>query len=183
MRDACSGRTSCVRTALASASQPRIVRDPAAPGGRIVGGILTELSIVDSPSNKGCGIELLKARADGSAEFIGKAFGSTTKGTDGYCLKCYSRMKTKHPKCRNCGAKNLFHQPKAGPMKKLKPQPKKARRLVAKQMQTDILTKASGSSWPVYNHHQAVTAMLLRDCQSPDSGKREAAKIALAMFR
>ena len=56
--------------------RPVIRPDPQAPGGRVVGGRVLELSIVDEPSNVGCGIQLVKAAADGSPQFIGKAFGT-----------------------------------------------------------------------------------------------------------
>jgi len=111
------------------------------------------------------------------ADFVTKAMGS------GICLKCLSRLKAKWPKCPSCGAKSKLYNPKAGRMKKLKAQPRKARRRVAKAAQVAMLTKASGSRWPVYNEHQAVTAMLLADCNSPDPDRREAAKIALANHR
>ena len=46
-----------------------------ATGGIIDGGSILELTVCDSPSNPACGITLAKARADGSAEFVGKTFG------------------------------------------------------------------------------------------------------------
>src|SRR6185369_16287368 len=48
-------------------SSPKIVRDRLAKGGRIVGGDIHELSLVDRPANKNCGITLVKS-AGGNAE-------------------------------------------------------------------------------------------------------------------
>lgn len=44
-------------------SQPRIVKDIAAPGGRIVGGNIVELSLVDRPANPTCLLTLAKSVA------------------------------------------------------------------------------------------------------------------------
>lgn len=57
-------------------ARPEIVRDPVARGGRIKGGQIVELSLVDRPANKNCGIELVKAAGDGTPEFTGKVFGA-----------------------------------------------------------------------------------------------------------
>jgi hypothetical protein len=40
---------------------PRIVKDKAAPGGRIVGGEIVEISLVDRPANTGCKLVLAKS--------------------------------------------------------------------------------------------------------------------------
>jgi hypothetical protein len=59
-------------------ARPEIVRDPVARGGRIKGGpgtAIVELSLVDRPANKNCGIQLVKAAKDGTAEWVGKVFG------------------------------------------------------------------------------------------------------------
>jgi hypothetical protein len=56
-------------------ARPSIVRDAAAPGGRIVGGELVEISLVDRPANKRCGIQLVKS-VDGAPEFVNEVFGS-----------------------------------------------------------------------------------------------------------
>lgn len=58
-------------------SRPKIVRDPVARGGRIVDGEIIEISLVDRPANKNCGIQLMKADKDGNAEVIGKMFGDS----------------------------------------------------------------------------------------------------------
>lgn len=55
-------------------ARPQIVRSYDAPGGRIVGGIIAELSLVDRPANKNCAFQLCKSE-DGRAEFVGKMFG------------------------------------------------------------------------------------------------------------
>lgn len=56
-------------------ARPKIVRDAVARGGRIIDGEIVEISLVDRPANKNCGIQLVKAAADGHAEFTGKMFG------------------------------------------------------------------------------------------------------------
>lgn len=56
-------------------ARPKIVRDAVARGGRIVDGSLVELSLVDRPANKNCGIQLVKSAADGHPEWVGKVFG------------------------------------------------------------------------------------------------------------
>ena len=58
-------------------ARPRIVRDAVARGGRIVDGEIVEISLVDRPANKNCGIQLVKAADDGHAEWVGKMFGSS----------------------------------------------------------------------------------------------------------
>lgn len=58
-------------------ARPKIVRDNVARGGRIIDGEIVEISLVDRPANKNCGVELVKAEGeDGHAEFTGKVFGS-----------------------------------------------------------------------------------------------------------
>jgi hypothetical protein len=56
-------------------ARPTIVRDGTAPNGRITQGELVEVSLVDRPANKRCGIRLVKS-VDGVAEFSGEVFGS-----------------------------------------------------------------------------------------------------------
>lgn len=56
-------------------ARPTISRDQSARGGRITDGTLVEISLVDRPANKSCGIQLVKSADDGSAEFIEKVFG------------------------------------------------------------------------------------------------------------
>jgi hypothetical protein len=58
-------------------ARPTIERDVTgkARGGVITGGTLVELSLVDRPANKSCGIQLVKSASDGTAEFTGKVFG------------------------------------------------------------------------------------------------------------
>lgn len=66
-------------------ARPKIVRDAVARGGRIVDGEIVEISLVDRPANKNCGIELVKANKDGNAEWVGKMFGNNdllTKSED-----------------------------------------------------------------------------------------------------
>lgn len=59
-------------------ARPQIIRDMQAPGGKIIGGMIAELSLVDRPANKNCGFQLMKSEgSDGHAEFVGKLFGDT----------------------------------------------------------------------------------------------------------
>ncbi len=60
-------------------ANPRIVRDPVAKGGRIVGGEVHELSLVDRPANKNCGITLVKGATE-VAEWFGDPAAFLTKG-------------------------------------------------------------------------------------------------------
>jgi hypothetical protein len=57
-------------------AKPTIVRDAVARGGRITDGQIVEISLVDRPANKNCGIQLVKAAKDGTPEWVGKVFGS-----------------------------------------------------------------------------------------------------------
>lgn len=57
-------------------ARPTIVRDSVARGGRITGGMLVELSLVDRPANKNCGLQLVKSADDGTPQFTGKLFGT-----------------------------------------------------------------------------------------------------------
>jgi prefoldin subunit 5 len=57
-------------------ARPVIVRDGSARGGRITGGQIVEISLVDRPANKNCGIQLVKAASDGTPEWVGKIFGA-----------------------------------------------------------------------------------------------------------
>ncbi len=59
-------------------ARPTIERDPTgkARGGIITAGELVEISLVDRPANKACGIALVKAADDGTPEYVGKVFGS-----------------------------------------------------------------------------------------------------------
>jgi hypothetical protein len=56
-------------------ARPKIMRDSTARGGRIVDGELVELSLVDRPANKNCGIQLVKSASDGVPEFVDELFG------------------------------------------------------------------------------------------------------------
>ena len=57
-------------------ARPQITRDAGARGGRITGGQVVEISLVDRPANKNCGIQLVKAAKDGHAELSGELTGS-----------------------------------------------------------------------------------------------------------
>jgi hypothetical protein len=127
--------------------QPVIKADPMAPGGRIVGGQLLELSIVDSPSNVGCGVTLVKARADGSPQFIGKAFGTPAltkkkhKAPLIMCTKCGTELDAGERYCTGCGRKNPHHNPLAD--KKI-PLNEKGAAVKAKKIRKRRLAKAAG---------------------------------------
>lgn len=58
-------------------ARPTIERDITgkARGGIITDGTLVEISLVDRPANKSCGIQLVKSASDGSPEFVEKVFG------------------------------------------------------------------------------------------------------------
>lgn len=58
-------------------ARPTIERDVTgkARGGIITDGTLVEISLVDRPANKSCGIQLVKSASDGSPEFMEKVFG------------------------------------------------------------------------------------------------------------
>ena len=47
-------------------SNPKIIRDMDAPGGRVTGGVMSELSIVDRPANSACRFSLAKRAKDGT---------------------------------------------------------------------------------------------------------------------
>src|ERR1035437_5275088 len=54
-------------------SHPRIVRDNKARGGRIQGGQIVEVSIVDRPANYSAKFQIVKMASDGTMDFVGKA--------------------------------------------------------------------------------------------------------------
>lgn len=56
-------------------ARPKIVRDGVARGGRIVDGQIVEISLVDRPANKNCGLQLVKSAGDGTPEWVGKVWG------------------------------------------------------------------------------------------------------------
>lgn len=58
-------------------ARPTIERDVTgkARGGIITDGTLVEISLVDRPANKSCGIQLVKSASDGTPEFTQKVFG------------------------------------------------------------------------------------------------------------
>jgi hypothetical protein len=86
------------------------------------------------------------------------------------CLSCGGPLKRKHPKCKGCSAPN--------PTYGGEPVSKKRKAFKA-QARTNMLTKASGSRWPVTTTHQAVTCMLMDLANDPDPGTRLAAKAEL----
>ena len=57
-------------------ARPTITRDATARGGRITDGELVEISLVDRPANKRCGIQLVKSADDGTHEYVNEVFGT-----------------------------------------------------------------------------------------------------------
>ena len=57
-------------------ARPTIERDATARGGRITNGELVEISLVDRPANKRCGIQLVKSAEDGTPEYVNEVFGA-----------------------------------------------------------------------------------------------------------
>ena len=59
-------------------ARPVIERDMTgkARGGIITGGVIAEVSLVDSPANRSCFLELVKADKNGDAQWSGKVFGA-----------------------------------------------------------------------------------------------------------
>lgn len=106
----------------------------------------------------------------------GAAGAVAKRKTHGICLKCGAGMhESKDRRCPDCGAKNRFY---IGD-KKMKA--KKARKAVVKAQYAGMLTKAAGR--PVRSDGEAVRAMIAADLDSPDPGRREAARAALARLR
>jgi hypothetical protein len=159
---------------------PVIRPDPRAARGRIVGGEILELSIVDSPSNVGCGITLVKSAPDGRAVFVGRPF-VTKGGAVGVCLSCGEGLKSRWKHCPRCGAKSALYNPKEDPA--VKKRQKRALKALAAQDRVRALTKAAGSPYPVYTEAEAVRAMLIRDLDNPHGATREAAADALRRLR
>jgi hypothetical protein len=54
---------------------PRVVTDKAAPGGRIIGGSVVEVSLVDRPCNPTCTLTLAKAAKPGAADVVDEGRG------------------------------------------------------------------------------------------------------------
>ena len=68
-------RKQVLRAFSIGVSEPQTRKSARAPRFEIVGGRLTEVSLVDAPSNARCGIEIIGKSAGGSPEYIGKAWG------------------------------------------------------------------------------------------------------------
>lgn len=69
-------RKGVLRSYSVGIMHPQIVHDAQATNGRIVGGEIGEISLVDRPANKNCVFQLVKAAASGEAEWVGKLSGS-----------------------------------------------------------------------------------------------------------
>lgn len=68
-------RKGALRAYSVGIMRPQIVHDNQARGGRIVGGEIGELSLVDRPANRNCGVTLVKAAKDGTPTWVGTVFG------------------------------------------------------------------------------------------------------------
>lgn len=68
-------RKKVLRSYSVGIMHPQIVHDPQAANGRIVGGEIGEISLVDRPANKNCTFQLVKAAASGGVEWVGKLSG------------------------------------------------------------------------------------------------------------
>jgi hypothetical protein len=169
---------------------PVIKADAQAPGGRIVGGEIVELSIVDSPSNVGAGITVLKARADGTPEFVGKSFLVKGKKHGKHapvivCTACGHELDAGEKFCTQCGQANAHYTALADrklPMNqkgaKMRKKTRKRMRALVKAQHLDLLCKTAGR--PVRSESAAVRAWIEQDLTSPDPARREAARAALA---
>jgi hypothetical protein len=76
-------RKGVLRSYSVGIMHPQIVHDAQAERGRIVGGELGEISLVDRPANKNCTFQLVKAAASGGVEWVGKLSGAEMLTKDG----------------------------------------------------------------------------------------------------
>lgn len=76
-------RKQVLRAFSIGVSEPQTRKSARAPRFEIVGGRLTEVSLVDAPSNARCGIEIIGKSAGGSPEYIGKAWSVAKAGKPG----------------------------------------------------------------------------------------------------
>jgi hypothetical protein len=187
----------CLRAYSVGVSRPVITPDPSAPGGLITGGVLTELSLTDTPSNPSCGVVLCKSAAGARAQWVGKPFvvlkGKKHKHDDApliMCTKCGTQLDAGERFCTGCGKRNPHYLPLADakiPMNKKgarvsKKRQRKARKILKAYQRVDILTKAAGAppSHPIYSEGQAVRFMIASFLDDPGSQWRLAAEEALA---
>jgi hypothetical protein len=168
------------------------------PSGRARGGIIvdaqeiTELSIVDAPSNVGCGITLLKRAPDGRPVWVERPFVAKGKKhkRDAPLIMCTrdgTQLDAGERFCTGCGKKNPHYLQLADrklPMNKkgARVKGKKYRKRMAalkRWQRVDALTKAAGSAFPVYTEGQALRVMLAGFLDDPCPDTRIAAASAL----
>ena len=104
-------------------ANPTIARDASAPGGKIVGGSIVELSLCDTPSNPSCGVVIAKAGPAGHPVYVGQAWGSavlvkggrrSTRPADGLPGLRPGRLILGSRKfCTGCGSENPHYTPMA----------------------------------------------------------------------
>ena len=86
-------------------SSAKIVKDAAAPGGRIIDGEFVEVSLVDRPANAACKVDLVSKMADGSAHFtdiLVKAEGEDDGGKMCPTCKGDGKIRNGKVKCPDC---------------------------------------------------------------------------------
>ena len=81
-------------------SKPRIVRDGRAKGGRIIDGVISEVSLVDFPANTTCKAMVVKMADDGELEEVGGTETIKTAMTD---LEVEKVAADNEEKCDKCG--------------------------------------------------------------------------------
>ena len=93
----------------------RVIKDASAPGGRIVGGSIVEISVVDRPANSNARLELLKGVAVATVETSTEVEADLTKTSDLNAEAIYNQVSgdaesakpitgdTAFQPCNNCG--------------------------------------------------------------------------------
>jgi hypothetical protein len=77
-------RKQVLRAYSVGISEPQTRKSARAPRWEIHGGRLTEVSLVDSPANARCGIQVIGKSVDGEPEFVGKAWTMGKSGKPKY---------------------------------------------------------------------------------------------------
>jgi hypothetical protein len=195
---------SVLRSYSVGISNPKIISDPSAPGGLIVDGVITELSLCDTPSNPSCKITIAKAAADGRAVFVGEITKGKKRGKrlalknhKNICLGCGrdpggDGLDRGERFCPDCGRQNPLWSPladaqlpmnqdaeKGAHMSKRQRKALKAALRAEKSLQSAILTKAAGAPWPITSAYQAETHILMQWARDPDRAWANAAEEVL----
>lgn len=84
-------------------SGAKIVKDPKAPGGRIVDGEFVEVSLVDRPANSSCKVDLVSKMEDGSAHFTDILVKAEDEGEDCGTCKGTGKIMDGNRQCPDCG--------------------------------------------------------------------------------